>query len=823
MSADDPENRREPPPEGAAAGAAPGEDFIRDHLAGAAPGEHFIRDIVRADLRAGRHHTVVTRFPPEPNGYPHIGHAKSICLNFGLAAEFGGACNLRFDDSNPLTEDMEYVEAIQRDVRWLGFDWGERLYFASDYFERLYELAELLVRKGLAYVDTLSEEEIRAYRGTVTEPGRPSPWRDRGVEENLDLLRRMRAGELPDGAAVLRARIDMAAPNMKMRDPLLYRIRHAEHYRRGRTWCIYPMYDFIHPLSDAFEGITHSLCTLEFENNRELYDWLLAAVDWPEPRPRQYEFARLNLNYTVMSKRKLLELVESGLVEGWDDPRMPTLSGYRRRGYPPSAIRAFCDRIGVAKAHSTVDVALLEHTVREELNTTAPRVLCVLRPLRLVIENWPAGEVEWLDAPYWPHDVPREGSRELPFSGELWIERDDFTEEPPKGWHRLSPGREVRLRYGYVVRCTGATKDEAGEVVEVRCTYDPLTRGGATPDGRRVPGTLHWVSAAHAVDVEARLYDRLFRDEEPDQGDYHAALNPESLQVLAGAKGEPGLAEAPAGARFQFERQGYFYREPEAAAQGRLVFNRTVTLKDSWGRRLKAEPGRVSITGSDADLRIVRGPKPNDLSMVERLAEKPSTRDPLEGVDPSHRGNVVRLRDSYGLSVEDARLLVSEPGLLALFEEGAAAGGDARGLANWLVHEVVREAREQGRALDALPLSGTALAALVSLAADGTVSSTAAREVLATLVREGGDPRAVVAARGLSQVSDADALAPAVDAVLARSAGNVRAYREGRTGLLGWFVGQVMKESGGRANPQVARELLLARLDASPPAAAGDA
>ena len=778
--------------------AAPGEDFIRDHSAGAAPGEDFIRDIVRADLRSGRHRTVVTRFPPEPNGYPHIGHAKSICLNFGLAADFGGACNLRFDDSNPLTEDMEYVEAIQRDVRWLGFDWDDRLFFASDYFERLYELAELLVRKGLAYVDSLSEEEIRAYRGTVTEPGRPSPYRDRGVEENLDLLRRMRAGELADGAAVLRGRIDMAAANMKMRDPLLYRIRHAEHYRRGDAWCIYPMYDFIHPLSDAFEGITHSLCTLEFENNRELYDWLLEAVDWPEPRPRQYEFARLNLNYTVMSKRKLLELVESGLVEGWDDPRMPTLSGYRRRGYPPSAIRTFCDRIGVAKAHSTVDVALLEHTVREELNTTAPRVLCVLRPLRLVVENWPAGKVDSLDAPYWPHDVPREGSRELPFSRELWIERDDFAEEPPKGWHRLAPGREVRLRYAYVVRCTGFAKDEAGEVVEVRCTVDAETRGGATPDGRRVPGTLHWVSAPHAVDVEARLYDRLFRDEEPDQGDYRAALNPDSLQVLSGAKGEPGLAEAPPGSRFQFERQGYFHREPEAAAAGRLVFNRTVTLKDGWAKAAGREQPAAAPRQREREPRAaVQAPRPG---AAPAAAELPPA--------------AAALRDRHGLGPEEARLLAAEPALLSRFEAGVAGGGEPRGLANWLLHEVVREAREQGRELAALPLTGEALAELVRMASDGTLSSTGAREVLATLVAEGGEPSAVVAARGLAQVSDAAALAPAVDAVLARAGENVRAYREGRTGLLGWFVGQVMKESGGRANPQVARELLLARLEA---------
>jgi glutaminyl-tRNA synthetase len=793
----------------------PGEDFIRDHSPGSVPGEDFIRDIVRADLRSGRHTRVVTRFPPEPNGYPHIGHAKSICLNFGLAADFGGHCNLRFDDSNPLTEDMEYVEAIQRDVRWLGFDWGERCFFASDYFERLYDLAELLVRKGMAYVDSLSEEEIRAHRGTVTEPGRPSPYRERPVEENLDLLRRMRAGELPDGAAVLRARIDMAAANMKMRDPLLYRIRHAEHYRRGREWCIYPMYDFIHPLSDAFEGITHSLCTLEFENNRELYDWLLEAVDWPEPRPRQYEFARLNLNYTVMSKRKLLELVESGLVAGWDDPRMPTLSGYRRRGYPPAAIRAFCDRIGVAKAHSTVDVALLEHTAREELNTEAPRVLCVLRPLKLVVESWEAGRVEHLDAPYWPHDVPKGGSRPLPFGGELWIERDDFAEEPPRGWHRLAPGREVRLRYAYVVRCTGVVKGPDGEVVEVRCTHDPATRGGATPDGRRVPGTLHWVSAAHAVEVEARLYDRLFRDETPDQGDYHAALNPDSLQVLEGCKGEPGLAGAAPGSRFQFERLGYFYREPEAAAQGRLVFNRTVTLKDGWARQAGRETAAAPAARPRGDRERAEAP-------AARRAEQPSTAiamDPLESVPASQRAALQALREAHGIPAGDARLLAGEPRLLELFQEGVASGGAARPLANWLVHEVPREAREQGRELAALPFGGAALAQLVSLVGDGTLSSTGAREILAALVRAGGDPRALVASLGLEQVSDRAALAPVVERVLAGAPDNVRAYREGRGGLLGWFVGQVMKESGGRANPQLVRELLLARLGSPAPEA----
>jgi glutaminyl-tRNA synthetase len=553
-------------------------------IAPSTPGRDFIRDMVERDRAAGKHGgRVVTRFPPEPNGFPHIGHAKSICLNFGLALENGGTCHLRFDDTNPETEDQKYVEAIQRDVRWLGFDWGDKLFHASDYFEKLYDFGVELIRRGKAYVDSLNEDEIREYRGTVTEPGRPSPYRDRSVEENLDLFARMRAGEFEDGAHVLRAKIDMAAANMKLRDPLLYRIKHATHYHRG-DWYIYPMYDFAHPLSDAIEGITHSLCTLEFENNRDIYDWLVDTLEFPDP-PRQTEFARLNLSYTVMSKRKLLELVERKVVSGWDDPRLPTLAGFRRRGFTPEAIRDFCERIGVAKANSTVDVTLLEYCQREDLNPQVPRVLCVLRPLKVVIENYPEGQTEELDAPLYPHDVPKAGSRKVPFSRVLYIERDDFAEVPPKGFHRLSPGREVRLRYAYLIRCESVVKDKAtGEIVELRCTYDPATRGGSAPDGRKVPGTLHWVSAEHSVPVEVRLYDRLFKVERPDLEDapMDSLLNPNSLEVLTESRLEPAAAVPEMGERLQFERQGYFFRDPVDSNPDHLVFNRIVPLRDSW-------------------------------------------------------------------------------------------------------------------------------------------------------------------------------------------------------------------------------------------------
>ncbi|MEO1368374.1 MAG: glutamine--tRNA ligase/YqeY domain fusion protein, partial [Acidobacteriota bacterium] len=518
-------------------------------------GLDFVREKVVADLEAGRYPKVVTRFPPEPNGYLHIGHAKAICLSYGVAEDFDGRYHLRFDDTNPSTEDPEYVDAIQRDIKWLGFDWGEHLYFASDYFGRMYEIAEQLVRDGKAYVDSSSEAEIRERRGTITEPGTDSPDRGRSVEENLDLLGRMKAGEFKDGEHVLRAKIDMASNNMLMRDPLLLRIRHIDHYRQGDKWRVYPMYDFAHCLEDAFEGITHSLCSMEFENNRAIYDWVLDAAGFEHPRPEQTEFARLNLGYTVMSKRKLLRLVREGHVAGWDDPRMPTLSAMRRRGYTPQAIRSFCDLVGVAKSFNIIDVALLEHAVRDDLNHKARRVMAVLDPLPVVVDNFPDGEVEELDASHWPHDVPKEGSRAVPFSRNLVIDRSDFAEDPPPGFFRLSPGAEVRLRYGYVIRCAEVEKDDAGRIVKLHCTYDPETRGGQTPDGRKVQGTIHWLSEPHALDAEIRLYDRLFTSERPDaEENFLDHLNPSSLVVHSRALVEPSLAGAAAGEPVQFER-----------------------------------------------------------------------------------------------------------------------------------------------------------------------------------------------------------------------------------------------------------------------------
>ncbi|NLG83813.1 MAG: glutamine--tRNA ligase/YqeY domain fusion protein [Firmicutes bacterium] len=544
---------------------------------------NFIEEIIEEDLRTGRgDRRIHTRFPPEPNGYLHIGHAKAICLNFGLAAKYGGLCNLRFDDTNPSKEDPEYVEAIKEDIRWLGFDWDDRLYFASDYFERLYEFAVQLIKMGKAYVCDLSPEEIKEYRGTLTEPGRESPYRNRSVEENLDLFARMRAGEFPDGSRVLLAKIDMASPNLNLRDPVIYRILRVPHHRTGRKWCIYPMYDFAHPLSDALEGITHSLCTLEFEDHRPLYDWFLEALGIENP-PRQIEFARLNLSYTVMSKRKLLQLVKEGHVRGWDDPRMPTISGLRRRGYTPEAIRDFCERIGVAKANSIVDIALLEHCLREDLNRRAPRVMAVLRPLRVVIENYPPDLVEEMEALNNPED-PSMGTRKVPFSRVIYIERDDFREDPPPKFYRLAPGREVRLRYAYFIKCTDVIKDENGKIIELRCTYDPETRGGRAPDGRQVKATIHWVSAAHAIPAEIRLYDRLFTKENPaEEEDITACLNPKSLEVLTDCWLEPSLAGAPVGAHYQFERLGYFCVDPDSTPE-RLVFNRTVELRDSWAK-----------------------------------------------------------------------------------------------------------------------------------------------------------------------------------------------------------------------------------------------
>jgi len=554
----------------------------------ATPRTDFVRQIIREDLDKGTHAgRVHTRFPPEPNGYPHIGHAKSICLNFGVASEFGGQCNLRFDDTNPSKEESEYVEAFKEDVQWLGFDWKNRCYFASDYFDQLHEWALYLIREGKAYVDHLSPEEIRKYRGSLTEPGEESPHRNRSVEKNLELFERMRQGEFGESECVLRAKIDMAHKNLLLRDPTLYRIKKEIHHRTGDKWCIYPMYDFAHGQSDAIEGITHSICTLEFENHRPLYNWLIESLPVPH-QPRQYEFARLELEYTLLSKRKLIQLIKEKIVDGWDDPRMPTIRGFRRRGYTPKSIRTFCSKVGVARNNSCTELSLLEHCIRDDLNQRALRAMAVLDPVKLLIENWPEGQVEEVEAVNNPEDKSA-GTRMIPFSGELWIERADFMEDPPKKFFRLGPGREVRLRWGYFVTCTGFEKDATGKVTTIRCTYDPQTLGGSAPDGRKVKGTIHWVSAAHAMETEVRLYDRLFQTADPDQGEgFRSNLNPDSLVVIPDARLEPSLAKAAPGVPYQFERIGYFNRDPKVPG---LVFNRTVTLRDSWAKVKKKQGG----------------------------------------------------------------------------------------------------------------------------------------------------------------------------------------------------------------------------------------
>ncbi len=765
----------------------------------------FVRAQVEEDNRTGLYGgRVLTRFPPEPNGFLHIGHSKSICLNFGIAEEFGGACNLRFDDTNPETEDMAYVRAAKTDVRWLGFEW-DGLFFASDYFERLYDFAEKLIHKGKAYVDSLSEEDIREHRGTVTEPGRPSPYRERSVAENLDLFRRMRAGEFGNGAHVLRAKIDMASPNMIMRDPVLYRIRHASHYRTGDEWCVYPLYDFTHCLSDALEDITHSICTLEFENNRELYDWVLDEVGYTDPRPHQYEFNRLNLDYTVTSKRKLIPLVEEGRVRGWDDPRMPTLAAFRRRGVRPEAIRAFCAMIGVVKSDSREDLAKLEYAIRDDLNRQAPRVMGVLEPLRVVITTFPDGETDWLDAPYYPHDVPLEGSREVPFTREILIERSDFAEDPPKGWRRLAPGWEVRLRYGYIIKCYDVVRDDDGRVVELRCSHDPGSRGGSAPDGRKIKGTIHWVSAEHALPAEVRLYDRLFTAPDPEAGpegtDLRDRVNPESLVVASGARLEPSIALDPPHTRYQFERLGYFWRDPVDSAPDALVFNRIVTLRDTWAKR--ASPTREAVAPpAAAEDSSVRSP-------LDREGERP----PPRTLGPEGQARYERLTTDLGLSEDDAYTLAANPVLSRYLNEAVQAGASASAAATWLVNELLRAAKNTP--LDSLPLDGAAVAELLQLVDDGTLSVGIARNVFTEMVGGGGPPSEIVERLGLRQISDDEALTPLIASVVDGHPDEVRRYREGKTALLGFFVGQVMRGSGGKANPERVRALLTEALDES--------
>ncbi len=759
----------------------------------------FIRDMIRADVAAGKHGgKVVTRFPPEPNGWLHIGHAKAICLDFGAAKELGGRCHLRMDDTNPTTEDMEYVEAIKRDVRWLGFDWGEHLYYASDYFERFYELGELLIRRGRAYVCDLSEEEFsKSYRGTITEAGKESPYRKRTVDENLDLFRRMRKGEFQDGSRVLRARIDMASPNMKMRDPPLVRIKHAHHYRTGDTWCIYPLYDYAHCLEDSFEGVTHSLCTLEFETARELYDWVIQATEVPHV-PKQTEFAKLQLTYIMLSKRRLKQMVEQKIVAGWDDPRMPTLAGLRRRGYTPEALRELCAKVGVAKNNSTVDIALLESLVRDDLDRKSPRVMAVLRPLEVVVDSYAENEVEELDAPYWPAGTDplpgvRSGTRKLPFSRVLYIDREDFAEDPPKGWHRLAPGREVRLRHAYIVTCTRVEKNASGEIVRVHCTHDPSTRGGAAPAGKRIDGTLHWVSAAQAQDVEVRVYDRLFAVENPgadDTRDWTTELNPKSLEVVT-AKAEPSLAHAKEGDRFQFERLGFYCVDPDSKP-GAPIFNRTVPLKDSWQKIVAKAESPTRKLGNAADVRRV----------VEEQRAKTTELPPA----------AVALRDAHGLGAEEARVLAQDAMLRALFEDALANGGaqHAKPIASVLANDLLGALRTTGR--DKPPFGGAAIAELVALGQSGAISTAQAKEVLAEMIASGKGARYIVEARGIKQIASADALGPIVDQVLAENADAVARFKSGNANVMGALVGMVMKKTKGQANPKLVSDLVKQKL-----------
>ncbi|MCE9636438.1 MAG: glutamine--tRNA ligase/YqeY domain fusion protein [Planctomycetes bacterium] len=774
------------------------QDHPQDNPTGAAGDgrgarSNFIRTVIDEDLAAGRHTRVVTRFPPEPNGFLHIGHAKSICLNFGIALDYQGKCNLRFDDTNPLTENESYVRAIEADVRWLGFEWGATAY-ASDYFEFMFERAELLIRKGLAYVDSETQDEIAAKRGTIHEAGRAGAFRDRSVAENLDLFSRMRAGEFADGAHVLRAKIDLAHTNLLMRDPLLYRIRHASHYRRGESWCIYPMYDYAHPLEDAYEGVTHSLCSLEFETHRPLYDWVVRETEAP-CRPQQIEFARLVLSYTVLSKRYLMQLVKEGHVSGWDDPRLPTLAGLRRRGVLPQSIRRFADMVGVARANSTVDMGKLEFVLRDDLSPIAPRVLCVLDPLEVVVTNWPEERTDWLDASLWPADVAMEGTRRLPFGRRLWIERGDFAETPPKGWHRLSPGAEVRLRHAYVLRCDAVERDASGAAVRLLCTADLATLNAA-PVGRKVPGTIHWVAADHAVACEIRLYDRLFSTEAPGTDEarsFLTELNPASLVVMRDAKIEPSVVGSDPVTRWQFERQGYFQADPVDSTPSRPVFNRIVTLKDGWTKVATREEPAAPAPRAKA------GPQPaqNPVTSSKRLSAR---------ADPTHAALVAR-----GVDVDTADVLAADEALLAFFDGAVArSAADPALVARWVANEIVRETKT--RRLADIPVTPQAFGDLVKLIADGTVSASAAKDVFARMAKDGTDPGAIVADAGLRQVSDASALGAVVDAVVAGHAADVARYRAGKTQLLGFFVGKVLQASGGSANPAMVRELLLARL-----------
>ncbi|MBK9519576.1 MAG: glutamine--tRNA ligase/YqeY domain fusion protein [Anaeromyxobacter sp.] len=761
-------------------------------MADAARPGNFLTEIIDADLAAGRNGgQVVTRFPPEPNGYLHLGHAKSILLNFGLAARYGGRAHLRFDDTNPTTEETEYVEGIQADVRWLAGEWSA-LHYASSFFEQMYQCAERLVLEGHAYVDSQPQEAIRAQRGDFNTPGVNGPHRDRPAAESLALLRRMRAGEFPDGACVLRARIDMGHRNVLLRDPLLYRIRHASHHRTGAAWCIYPMYDYAHPLEDAFEGVTHSICTLEFESNRELYDWVLDHLGPWDPRPRQYEFARLALGYTVLSKRKLLTLVGEGRVAGWDDPRMPTLAGLRRRGVTPEALRDFAELIGVSKNNSTVDIGKFEYALRADLEARCPRAMAVLDPLPITITSWPVRQLEWLDVPWWPGE-PDRGVRQVPFGRELLIERDDFSEDPPADWKRLGVGREVRLAGGYVVRCEGVQRDPQGHVTGLLCTHDPDSLAADPAGRRRVPGVLHWVHAVRSEPTDVRLYDRLFTVEQPDAvEDFRTVLNPDSLVHARGARLEPALAAARPGERFQFLRQGYFHADPVDSRPGAPLFNRIISLKDSWSR----------VARPEATARPRAAPPPR--AGAPRRARNEG-RAETRAATPELAERYARYQASLGLPEEQADLLTGDLAVATYFEAALAAHPGAGSLARWLLNDLLGLAREAP--LDGLPLQAPGFGAFVALVDAGRVTPAAAKVLLADLAAGGGDPAARLAALGLEKVEDQGALEAALDRALAATAAEVARYRAGERKLLGVILGAAMREAKGADATEVRRRL----------------
>ena len=741
----------------------------------------FLRTIVEEDLKKGKYKKIVTRFPPEPNGFPHIGHAKSIYINFGIAKDYNGICHLRMDDTDPTKENTIYVEALKDAVTWLGFKWDKEVKYTSDYFLKLYEYAIKLIKMKKAYVDSLSEEEIKEYRGSVKEAGKRSKYANRSIEENLELFEKMKNGEFKEGEHVLRAKIDMSSPNMKLRDPLLYRIRHAKHFRTQNEWCIYPMYDFAHCLSDYIEGITHSICTLEFENNRDIYDWVIETLELKPPRPYQHEFARLNINYTVMSKRKLLELIEAKVVNGWDDPRLPTIAGYKRRGYTPESILKFCDQIGIAKANSVVDVSQLEFCIRDDLNKKVPRVMCVMEPLKITITNF--DEDEEIEASYFPSDVNKEGSRKLPFSKEIYIERDDFSENPPKGYFRLTPNQPVRLKHAYIISCEEIIKDEHGKIVEIKAKYYPQSKSGNDKSGIKVKSAIHWVSVNSAKKVEIRLYERLFKVENPEG---LKDVNPNSLKVIKNAFIEPAVIDKKPDVRFQFEREGYFYAEPVDYSDEKPVFNKIVGLKDSWAKKVnpknsepKKESKPIQIDGEVAPM------SESEQKLYETYINK------------------------FKLNSEIANTIARDEKLSNFFEEAIVDESSAVTLANIVANEVARELKQKPN----LKFNPKQIATLVKLIVDGTISTKISKQVFEEMSKSGKNPQTIVEEKGLIQISDPTQIEPIIDEVIANNQENLKKFKDGNKKLLGFFIGQVLKATNGKANPKIVNELVAKRLE----------